>query len=53
MLRIGLRPTAIGNPAKMTGIQVSHRIVDGGPYDRYARRHPLIGDKKVDLKQLW
>ena len=53
MLRIGLRPTAIGNPSKMTGKRVTHRIVEGGRYDRYARRHPLIGDKKVDLTQLW
>lgn len=53
MLRVGLRPTAIGNPSQMTGVQVTHRIVDGGPYDRYANRHPLIGKKGVDLTQLW
>lgn len=32
MKRVGLQPTAIGNPEHETGTKVTHKIVEGGPF---------------------
>lgn len=34
MLRIGLTPTAIDHPERMTGNAVTHKIVEGGRFDK-------------------
>ena len=34
MLRVGLHPVSVTNPAKMTGDKMTHTIVPGGSFDR-------------------
>lgn len=57
MAEIGLQPTDDGTPeGKPTGESVSHIIIDGGPFDRFARaflgKGYAISWKEVPLKAL-
>lgn len=52
MLRIGLHPSTTGKPGgRMTGMRVTHYIVEGGQFERIAKRHPLVGAQRVPLSE--
>ena len=52
MLRVGLHPSTTGKPGgAMTGLRVTHYIVEGGRFERLARAHPRIGDQPVPLSE--
>jgi len=52
MRRIGLEPSHTGRPGgRTTGVRMTHFIVPGGAFDRAARAHPLINNRKVALAE--
>ena len=52
MRRVGLEPSHTGRPGgRATGVRMTHFIVPGGPFERAARTHPLINNRKVALAE--
>lgn len=47
MRRVGLEPSSTGRPGGRTiGVRMTHYIVPGGRFNRFARAHPMIVDRK-------